>query len=76
MYCWLTQLQLKGNMIHIQEKQQKNNNNLFCAVLSKVKKERLHFLYYKSTTYYISSYRKIIKMKSLFWMIDYYMLSV
>lgn len=72
MYCWLTQLQLKGNMIHIQEKKK----HLFCAVLSKVKKERLHFLYYKSTTYYISSYRKIIKMKSLFWMIDYYMLSV
>lgn len=75
MYCWLTQLQLKGNMIHIQEKEKKKPN-LSCAVLSKVKKERLHFLYYKSTTYYISSYRKIIKMKSLFWMIDYYMLSV
>lgn len=74
MYYWLTQLQLKGNMIHIQEKKKKKK--LFCAVLSKVKKERLHFLYYKSTTYYISSYRKIIKMKSLFWMIDYYMLSV
>lgn len=51
MYCWLTQLQLKGNMIHIQEKEKKKPN-LSCAVLSKVKKERLHFLYYKSTTYY------------------------